>query len=485
MIGTAQENSLSAREDVGLDDFQAGDVRGVLNSVNDGIYITDGQGKTLWVNRAFEKITGIKLESVINKNVRELMNEEIFDRSTTLEVLENQKPISIIEKLRNGKTVLLTGTPVYGEKSEIIRVVTTMRDMADLNRLQDMLARKEREKERYRQELLQLRLRQMDMDDIVIASPQMKHIMHLAMQVSHVDSTVLISGESGVGKEIVARMIHRAGQREEGPLIITNCAALPENLLESELFGYCGGSFTGALKEGKPGLFELADGGTLFLDEIGEISMNIQVKLLRAVQEREIMRIGSKKPVKVNVRMIAATNQDLKEMVEKGTFRKDLYYRLNVIPIHIPPLRDRQECISILAFHFLDKLATRLGKKFVLRPEVVRALEEYSWPGNVRELENTMERMAVLTQETEIRLEDLPAHIVDEQENYGPRLPVTIGPLNEAVERLEREMLKKAYETGKSTRKLARMLNISQSTAVRKLKKYGIRTDEEEEEERF
>jgi len=382
--------------------------------------------------------------------------------------------------LKNEKTVLLTGTPIYSDEGKIIMVVTTLRDMADLNRLQDMLARKEKEKERYRQELIRLRLQQMNMDDIVVASPQMKHIMQQAIQVSQVDSTVLITGESGVGKEIVTRMIHRAGQRENGPLITANCAAIPENLLESELFGYCGGSFTGARKEGKPGLFELADGGTLFLDEIGEVSLNVQVKLLRAVQEREIMRIGGKKPVKVNVRLIAATNSDLKTMVEKRTFRKDLYYRLNVIPIHIPPLRERVEGISILCFHFLDKFSKRFKKKYILRPEVVRALEAYSWPGNVRELENTIERMAVLTGGTEIRLEDLPANIAAGEENRSDLHPVVVEPLSDAVERLEREILKKAYESGKSTRKLAQLLNISQSTAVRKLKKFGICGDSEE-----
>lgn len=468
-------------EKISIKDYNFHDLKVVLNSVNDGIYIADGEGMTLWVNNAFVEITGIGLEVVINRNVRQLIDEGVFDRSTTLEVLEKKEPISIIEKLRNGKTVLLTGTPVYNREGRIVWVVTTMRDMADLNRLQDMLARKEREKERYRQELLQLRLQQMNMDNIVIASPQMKQIMQLALQVSKVDSTVLITGESGVGKEIVTRMIHRAGQRENGPLITANCAAIPENLLESELFGYCGGAFTGAKKEGKPGLFELAEGGTLFLDEIGEVSLNIQVKLLRAIQEREVLRIGGKKPIKVNCRLIAATNSDLKAMVEKKTFRRDLFYRLNVIPIHIPPLRERRECIPALCFHFLDKFSRRLDKKFVLRPEVLRALESYSWPGNVRELENTIERMAVLTQGNEIGLDDLPGTILAEHRECGSGFPVTIGPLSDAVERLEKEMLSKAYETGRSTRKLAQLLDISQSTAVRKLKKYGIGTDIEAE----
>jgi len=482
MVNSVQENDSSLiSEKLISDEFNINDLKDVLNSVNDGIYIADGTGKTLWVNNAFVDITGIALETVIDRDVRKLMEEGVFDRSTTIEVLEKNKAISIIENLRNGKTVLLTGTPVYNNEGEIIRVVTTMRDIADLNRIHDILARKEKEKEQYRQELIQLRLQQINMDDVIIVSPEMKHIMQLAIQVSKVDSTVLITGESGVGKEIVTRMIHRAGQRENGPLITANCAAIPENLLESELFGYCGGAFTGARREGKPGLFELADGGTLFLDEIGEISLNIQVKLLRAVQEREIMRIGGKNAIKVNVRLIAATNCDLKSMVEKRTFRKDLYYRLNVIPIHIPPLRERKDCISLLCFHFLDKFSKRLGKKFVLRPEVLRALENYSWPGNVRELENTIERMTVLTQGTEIRLADLPATIMAEQEEHGCRFPIALEPLSDAVERLEREMLKRAYETGRSTRQLAQLLNISQSTAVRKLNKYGIGANPEDE----
>jgi PAS domain S-box-containing protein/TyrR family helix-turn-helix protein len=478
----------------------------IFDSVSDGIYVTDGQGTTLRVNRAFEQITGISAEDIRDRSVRELLSSGVFDKSVTLKVLETRSPQSMMETLPNGREALLTGIPVLDSGGEVHRVVTTLRDMAELNELKQDLARTVEISERYRMELLQLRLNQIKMDNVVIFSPEMKRVMRTALQLGDVDSTVLITGESGVGKEIVARAIHRAGRGEQAPMIATNCSAIPEALLESELFGYERGAFTGAEKSGKPGLFEVARGGTLFLDEIGDVSLNIQVKLLRALHEKEILRVGGRSPVKIDVRVIAATNRDLETLVEEGKFRRDLYYRLNVIPLHIPALRDRRSAIIPLIKHFLDHFNRRFNREVKFSSRVMQAMENWSWPGNVRELENTVERLVVLADGTSVDIDQMPGHIAagyqpdhplgtetgcDDAEfdtastasgagspagdNSGspelPRLPTDLG---EAIDAYEARILGEAWKRYGSTRKLAAALNISQSTAVRKLSRHRI-----------
>lgn len=241
-------NRLLAQRDQTIAELDA-----ILESVSDGIYITDGEGITLRVNTAFQNITGITKDQVIGRPVQDLISDGVYDRSVSLSILESRRPVSMVETLKNGKDVLLSGTPIFGRDGEIFRIVTTLRDMADLNRLKSRLEHKEKESERYREELLHLRLRQLNLKDLVIAGETMERIMNLSFQVGKVDSTVLITGESGVGKEIIARVIHRAGRKEHGPLICANCSAIPENLLESELFGYNEGSFTGARKGGSRG----------------------------------------------------------------------------------------------------------------------------------------------------------------------------------------------------------------------------------------
>jgi PAS domain S-box-containing protein/TyrR family helix-turn-helix protein len=450
------------------------EMNAIFDSVTDGLYITDGDGMTLRVNKAFEEITGIKSRDITGKNVRNLVESGVYNKAVSILVLESKRTISLIETLPNGKKALLTGTPIFDDSGNIFRIVTTLRDMADLNILESRLARTEKKSERYRIELLNLRLRQLDMEDTIIHSQIMRNIMRLAFRLGEVDSTVLITGESGVGKEIVTRAIHQAGVDESRPMVTAVCSAIPENLLESELFGYEKGSFTGAELSGKPGLFEIAEGGTLFLDEIGDISLNIQVKLLRAIQEKEIMRIGGRKPIKINVRIITATNKNLEKMVKMGAFRQDLYYRLNVVPIFIPPLRERKEDIIPLINYFLKKFNKRFNRNIRYTSDVIVQLERYDWPGNVRELENTVERLVVLSGSSLIRKNDIAAHIRD---NIG-MTPDTgqnrIPPLNEAKEKLEKQIITKAWKKYKSTRKMAGVLEISQSTVVRKMNLYNI-----------
>jgi DNA-binding NtrC family response regulator len=296
-------------------------------------------------------------------------------------------------------------------------------------------------------------------------------IMKLAEMVAPTESTVLITGESGTGKEILARYIHRLSERENGPFISVNCGALPENLLESELFGHVKGSFTGAHRD-KEGLLAAARGGTFFLDEVGEMSPALQVKMLRALQEREIVPVGATQPVSIDVRIIAATNRDLDEEIRRGTFRSDLYYRLNVITMHLPPLRDRVEDVVVLAEYFLRQLGERTGSPLTLATESVSALQHYEWPGNVRELENALERAAILTKGSEIGLDALPSRITSPA---ATPLVSERPPANPTLEAVERAYILWVLQSeGGNKARAAEVLGIDPSTLYRKLNRYGM-----------
>jgi len=300
----------------------------------------------------------------------------------------------------------------------------------------------------------------------------MKAVKHLVERVALTPATVLIQGESGTGKELVAHAIHTLSPRVDGPFIRVNCAALTETLLESELFGHEKGAFTGAHAR-KTGRFELADGGTLFLDEIGELSFNVQAKLLRVLQERTFERVGGEKTIKVDVRIIAATNRDLLKEAQEGRFREDLYYRLSVFPISIPPLRDRQEDIPYLANHFLKKLRD-YGQTKTLSPEVLTQLLAYDWPGNVRELENVVERMVIVSQGEVIGLEGLPVLSTPSKEKKVPE-PFELPPEGVSLEELEKSFLQQALEqTGGNQSQAAKRLGLSRHAFLYRLEKYGI-----------
>jgi transcriptional regulator with PAS, ATPase and Fis domain len=303
----------------------------------------------------------------------------------------------------------------------------------------------------------------------------MENILQLAAKIADVDSTVFILGESGVGKEVIARFIHKRSHRDKGPFVKINCGAIPETLLESELFGYETGAFTGAKRQGKPGLIEMANEGTLFLDEIGELPLNLQVKLLQVLQEHRLVRIGGIKPITVNIRVIAATNRDIENMVKKGEFREDLFYRLNVVPITIPPLRERRDDIIPLIYHFLEEYNRKYDKAKKISAEAKDILIKYNWPGNVRELENTVERLVVTVEEDVI----LPHHLPENLKEINIPLKVVnvdgIIPLKDAVEMVERQLLHKAVEQCNSTYDIAKILGVNQSTVVRKIQKYGIK----------
>jgi transcriptional regulator with PAS, ATPase and Fis domain len=364
--------------------------------------------------------------------------------------------------LKSGKYVLATGNPVYDEDGKISRVITNMRDFDDLQRIKEEL---DNVHNHPKIEVLDGK------HEIIALSESFNRVLAMALRVAIVDSTVLLLGESGVGKEVMAKFIHKNSKRSKGPFIKINCGALPESLIESELFGYETGAFTGAKKTGKQGLFEMAQGGTIFLDEIGELPVSQQVKLLQVIQEKQITRIGGVSRREVDIRLLAATNRDLKAMVKEGNFREDLFYRLNVVPIIIPPIRDRRDDIIPLVNFFLEKFNSKYNKQCKISKGVKEAFFNYSWPGNVREIENTVERLVVTAIGQNISEDDL-SPIINYDKDVQYFNVQGILPLKEAHDEVERILILRARELYGSTYKIADVLGVNQSTIVRKLKKY-------------
>lgn len=444
----------------------------IIESSYDGILITDAEGKIIEANQAHERITGIASSNIQGKSMQELVNKGIYSRSVVEAVLNRREPVTLIEKTTSHNHLLVTGNPVRNQSGEIFRVVINIRDITELNRLKEELEASRELSERYQSELTQLRGKLLNQEGLVFNSPQMQNLLETALRVAQVDSTVLILGESGVGKEVIAKLVHNNSKRNKEPFITVNCATIPENLLESELFGYERGAFTGANREGKPGMFELAHNGTLFLDEIGELPPAFQVKLLRAIQEREILRVGGSKPRSVNVRIIAATNRNLESLMQQGKFREDLYFRLNVVPLHIPPVRERREEIIPLVYTFKQKYSNKYKLKKEFSPEVFEAFLNYHWPGNVREIENVVERLLVTAPGSTITAKDLPPQFSTNSDSQSPEISVKgILPLKMAVMELERQLIVNALEQCGSTYKAARALKVDQSTVVRKVKR--------------
>lgn len=451
------------------------EIKELLDYTSDAIFIDDMYGNTVWANKACEEIYEIKREDVIGKSIDSQEKMGIFYPSVAKLVFKQKKQVTILHSNKKGKKILTTGTPIFFKNGKIKKVVSTSRDITELislkNQIEDVQSKLEELKE----------LRVEIYGNFIARSKKMIDVIQLARRLSQIDSTVLITGESGVGKGKVAEYIHKLGCRKDKPFVKVNCGAIPEALIESELFGYDHGAFTGSRKQGKKGLFELAQNGTIFLDEIGELPLNLQVKILQAIQDKEIQRVGGLKPIKIDVRIIAATNRDLKEMVSKGKFREDLFYRLNVVPIHIPPLRERQEDILPLIRHFLKVYNDKFNFKKRIDPNAIDCLIRYSWPGNVRELENIIERLIITSNHDIILSDNLPAYIVNEEDNeHIIRIPNTSN-LKEIIEDVEKQIICEAVNKYKTTRKVAKILGVSQPTIVRKINKYNIRHIEVEE----
>ncbi|MGC8906649.1 MAG: sigma 54-interacting transcriptional regulator [Desulfomonilaceae bacterium] len=449
----------------------------IFESSYDGFYITDGQANTIRVNSAYERITGLKREDLIGRNMQELVDEKFFDHSVTLAVLEKKHQITLMQKIKGDKQVMVTGTPVFDEKGEIVLVVTTVTDITLLNKLRSELEQSRRLSSRYYQALLEHEKYEHALQDMVIKSSSMIQVVQKAIKVASVDTSVLLLGESGVGKSMLARIIHLMSPRKERPFVKINCGTIPEALMESELFGYKKGAFTGAAPEGKAGLIEAAHTGTVFLDEIGDLTPAMQVKLLQVIEEKSFTRVGSTQPTSVDVRIIAATNRDLKSLVQAGKFRQDLYYRLNVIPISVPPLRERREDIPALALNILEKFQKTHGLKKRMEPEVMDRLIRFDYPGNVRELINLMERMFIMSDGEVITLADLPVEfresvdVMSEPRDYG-------GTLKERMGQVEARILRGTIQRCSSLTEASRALGIHYTTLWRKLVKYGISVDD-------
>ncbi len=446
------------------------ELEAIIDSSYDGIYITDGNCLTLKCNEAYQRVTGISASEVVGKTMHDLVKVGVFDQSVSILVMEKKKNITINQTIKKtDKQVLVTGNPIFDENGDLFRIVTNVRDVTELYNLQSQLQKSEEQTLLYETELRHLRSQQAMDTGIIYRSTCMSKIIELSLKLANVDSTVLITGESGTGKELLAKLIHKHGKGINKPFIKINCAAIPEQLLESELFGYDSGAFTGAKKDGKPGLFELAHNGTLFLDEVAEMPILLQSKLLRVLQEKQIVRVGGTKPFDVNVRIIAATNRDLPKMVKEGNFRGDLYYRLMVIPIELPPLRERKEDIPLLVKHFVDILNNRYGYKYHASAQLLNVLSDYPWPGNIRELSNIIERLMITTSEDVLTVDQLPETIYRKD-----ILPVYGTQLQNVAAQAEAYLIAKTYEEWKSWTKVAEILGVNKSTIYRKALKHGL-----------
>lgn len=443
----------------------------------DGIWITDGNGKVLFSNAANATLLGVEKESLEGKTTQELLRDKVFSDSVILPAIEKKtQQTRVCYNYKTKLTVLATATPLLDSNGNVEFVFNNVRDITDLNNIQSSLHDKEEIIRLQTQQLEDMKMRLgIGLDTIVAKSKAFHDVVELALRVGHFDgATVLILGESGTGKELVAELIVQNSPRKDKPYVQVNCGAIPENLVESELFGYEKGAFTGADTRGHKGLFETANGGTIFLDEIGDLPLHMQVKLLRVLQQKKIKRVGGTQQIDLDVRVIAATNKNLEEMIRNGTFREDLYYRLNVVTLNIPPLRERNEDIVPLINHFLAVINQKYQTNKSFLYDTIDAFENYSWPGNVRELENVLENLVITTPEDIIALKNLPQKFQDAVPERQPLHSSAdaddeIYPLKETMDRIERSIINHAIQQCGSVRKAASALKVNPSTIVRKL----------------
>lgn len=446
----------------------------ILDNSYDGVAIANRDGITEQVNKAWDRLTGLKREDVIGVPLNQLVKKGYFSDSVTMKIINTNRPTTIFQKMKSGKQAVMTGSPIFDKEGNLHKVIINIRDITELYQLKKTLENKNILAEKYKAEITLVRLKQNNEESIIAESKIMRDVIDLSARVARVESTVSLSGESGVGKGVIARFIHQHSERSEQPFITINCGAIPPELLESELFGYVGGAFTGASSKGKIGMFELANNGTLFLDEIGEIPLNLQVKLLHVLQEKEVNRVGGTSSKKLNIRIISATNKDLLSLIDKGEFREDLYYRLSVVPLLIPPLRSRKEDITPLVAHYLSLYNKKYSMHKSVSSDLMNVMQEYDWPGNIRELSNMIERMMVTTHGDILNAHNFPhtkgiiknqSSVTDDLADEG--LPT----LEEASIQLESELINKALRMGKTQIKAAELLGISLSTFIRKFKK--------------
>lgn len=479
----------------------------IADTLSDGMYLADKNNVIISVNKSYTKITGLQPNQVIGKNIQEVLNKKYLNNEYLMlqgdyfleytdtpkenidkphisqkpyaisgMVLKEKKELSLIGAIDTNnvrRTVIFKGKPYFDETGEITHVLVIIREIGAFSELIQKLLDAEKKNKKYLNELIHLRNNLLN-ENLIAKDSAMEKVLQLINHVSKTDATVLITGETGVGKEVIAQEIYKKSNRNKQPYIKVNCAAIPESLIESELFGYEKGAFTGANKKEKLGYFEIAQGGTLLLDEIGELPIKMQSKLLRVLQEKEITRIGGITPIHLDVRILAATNQNLKTQIEKGLFREDLYYRLNVIPIEVPPLRKRKTDIALLAYKFLNKYNKKYNRHKVFEETALHFLENYSWPGNVRELQNTIERLVIIGDSNIIERNNVASILGSNTYEYSiiENQEIT---LKEATDIIEKTLIERALKKHKSSRKAASVLGITQPTVVRKAKALGIK----------
>ena len=455
----------------------------ILDLMEEGIFLSDRNGMTLRVNKAYEQLTGTSREQLEGKTVFQLVKEGVFNRALNPIIVKEKKPASEVQEFgKERKTLHLRGFPIFDDKGEVRLVATFVRDISTIRQMRDQIAEQDHLIEQYQGGMAQI-LGVGRVDEGIFANPTMQALVQTLTRIAQTDATVLLLGETGVGKDVLARMVHQNSPRKDRIFMKVDCGSIAENLIESELFGYAKGAFSGASNQGKAGYFEIANHGTVFLDEIGELSLSMQTRLLRILQDQEFMRVGSSKVQKVDVRIIAATNRDLSKDIEEGKFRQDLYYRLNVAKLEVPPLRERLEDISLLARHFLDIFTAKYKKKMRLAPEVEPVFTLYPWPGNIRELQNLMQQLVIITEDEVIHLRDLPPRLYEyaKVQEVHPRrqiqqmpLPDTTAPkaLKDTMAEIEHGILTEALKQYGSCTKVAEVFQINRSTLFRKLRRF-------------
>jgi len=451
----------------------------IIDSSSDGLFVCDGKGRILRINPASERINNASAEQLVGRNYLDAVKDGLLILpSAALEAIKTRKQVSLLQENRLHRKLISTATPVFDDAGELIRVVVSERDITEFDRLQRQLEEQQALGDQFRHQAMELQQQRLDNKPIIARSPAMAKVLKQALKVSEVDSTLLILGESGVGKGLIADLIHKNSRRADQPIVKINCGAIPETLIEAELFGYEKGAFTGAVGS-KPGHLELASGGILFLDEIAELPLSSQVKLLRFMEDGRVTRLGSTQSRRVDVRIIAATHRDLEKMVEAGTFRHDLYYRLSVIPLVIPPLRERKECLLPLIRTYIDHFSQRDHQPKRLTAAALDVLMTYQFPGNVRELMNICERLVVMSDSELIDVNDLPQTVVSGGDEVN-RLPLGSWPtemtMAQIIESVERIVLLETSRRFRRQQEIAAALGMSQPTVARKLQKHGIST---------
>ncbi len=425
-------------------------------------------------NSVAADLLGFHLADAIGRPVHELGVQTDFDWSITGEVATGRVAVSTVQTLRNGRKLLVSGVPISAPDGQLSYIVITLREITGMGQVMSRLRDAVELAEHSRSTLAVAGSRELELEDVVAQGPALAAVRETALQYAAVDSTVLLLGETGAGKGLFAHLIHQASARSAGPFLEVNCGAIPEGLMEAELFGYAKGAFTGADSKGKIGLVELAHRGTLLLNEVGDLPLSLQVKLLRFLEDGEVWAVGAVKPKRPDVRIIASTNQDLKGMIAARTFRGDLFYRLHVLCLVIPPLREHAEDIPRLVELTLARLERRLKRRRVITPAALQTLSHYPFPGNVRELLNLMERIVVTSTGATIDSGDLPREVLRMAGEAPVALPESVSTLRKALQRVEGQLLREALARYKTQALAAKHLGVTQSTVARKAKQYGL-----------